>query len=391
MPFGYWRNAAYGLIVDTLGMRSPWKAGGEDPLTREIAQVLIRHHTVGAGLHCFEGGRLTKAYSFGYARLGKEPVPVKPDTVFRTASLAKSITALLVFRLAQQGLLDIQEDISALLGFPARNPHFSEVPITLGMLMNHTSSIHDSEAYFSSMAHPVNVGQLLSREDTFLPARPGEKFEYSNFAAGLIGCLLEKRFGMDLDALARRELFDPLGAEASYRIETFPEERLSDSWRVWPKAHAFDAPARRERVLRETPTDPMTHYLKAAGNVYLTPEALARLALLAADGQGGLLSESSRNTMRQTIPAWHTRHEAIDYGMGIFRLTDATLLNRPIYGHLGFAYGAVNSFFFDEEGNGFAMLTSGTSERRVGHLSAVNRALIPWLMPMDARHPRKNS
>ena len=44
------------------------------------------------------------------------------------------------------------------------------------------------------------------------------------------------------------------------------------------------------------------------------------------------------------------------------------------------SYGAVNGVFFDEDGNGFAALNSGASERRTGHLALINRDLINWAM-----------
>lgn len=50
------------------------------------------------------------------------------------------------------------------------------------------------------------------------------------------------------------------------------------------------------------------------------------------------------------------------------------------FGGTGFAYGAVNGVFFDEQGSGFAMLNSGCSEQRTGHLALINRDLIARLM-----------
>ena len=68
------------------------------------------------------------------------------------------------------------------------------------------------------------------------------------------------------------------------------------------------------------------------------------------------------------------------HGMGLLSLDDAQVLNRPLWGHQGFAYGAVNGVFFDAEGNGFAALNSGAGEKRFGHLAAANRSLINALL-----------
>ena len=68
------------------------------------------------------------------------------------------------------------------------------------------------------------------------------------------------------------------------------------------------------------------------------------------------------------------------HGMGLLQLDDAEICGRPLWGHQGFAYGSVNGVFFDGGGNGFAMLNSGASEQRMGHLAMINRDLISLLL-----------
>lgn len=382
MPFGLYKNIAYGALLSLVGMKPAWQPAAE---AQPAEKILFRHHVIGASLQCFEGGQLTRAVCVGHSRLNPSPVPVRTDTVFRTASLAKTVTALLVLRLWQIGKIELDRDISDELGYSVRNPRYPKTPITLRMLMNHTSSIRDCEAYYASLQHPTSAQKLLMTEEAYKNYAPGTGFEYSNFAAGLIGCILEKRFGKDLDDIAREELFKPLHADASYRIEHFPEERLSDCYRVLPKGLGFDSSKRLEKALTAPVTPPDSHYTRAAGNLYLTAEALARLAILAATGLNGFLNSDTLAAVRTFVPAWKEGSETIEYGPGLFRVTDPKLLKKPIFGHLGFAYGAVNSLFFDEDGNGFVLLTSGASEKRTCHLSSLNRELIPVLMPASAK------
>ena len=68
------------------------------------------------------------------------------------------------------------------------------------------------------------------------------------------------------------------------------------------------------------------------------------------------------------------------HGMGLFQINDPVIYPKPLWGHQGFAYGAVNGVFFDQDGNGFAALNSGASEQRIGHLALINRDLINWAM-----------
>lgn len=376
MPVGILKNTAYGLALPLAGKRCEWSVKCDD----EVQKCLYRHHAVGACIQRFEKGKLTECKTAGYAVLGNDRRTVTAQTVFRTASVAKMITALLVFRLQTLNQLHVQEDISDFLGYPVRNPHCPDAPVTLGMLLSHTSGIVDSPAYFASFQHPAALRTLLKDPQSFLPVVPGIRFRYSNLAAGMIGCLLESRFGMSLEALAQKELFEPLGVKATFDISRADAACVADSWRVLPAARAFDAQARAETATPIETADPDRHYLLASGSLFLTAEALARLTLTAWNGANGFLDDVSVAQMQKPLLGWPQPEVRMRHGMGLFELDDPKISKCKLWGHQGFAYGAVNGVFFDAEGNGFASLNSGCSERRMGHLALINRDLIRlWL------------
>jgi len=376
MPIGPLKNGLYGLALPVLGKRCEWKSAGDEQLTR----VLKRHHVVGACIQRFERGVLTDCYSAGYARLNGEKSLVTPATVFRTASVAKMVSALLVFRLQTLGKLSIQQDVSELLGYPVRNLFFASAPITLAMLLSHTSSIKDSTAYFESFQKQTPLRELLNDPDAFLPAVPGTAFRYSNFAAGIVGCILEKRFGLSLEQLAQQELFKPLGVAATFDASTLDASLAADSYRVLPSTLAFSASGRIAQAQPLDEPDAEKHYLLASGNLYLTAADLAKLTLAASNGADGFLDEISLRQMQTPLMGWPEKEVPMQHGMGLLQINDRRVYPKPLWGHQGFAYGAVNGVFFDDEGNGFVSLNSGASERRMGHLALVNRDLIDWAM-----------
>lgn len=374
MPSGTLKNRLYGLALPLLGQRCAWRAERGNALQA----VLHKHHTVGACIQRFERGKLTECHAVGYAVLGKRPVT--EDTLFRTASIAKMVTALLVFRLQTLGKLSVEEPVSDFLGYPVRHPGCPNAPITLGMLLSHTSSLVDSPAYFASFDHPVLLKTLLEDPASYGQSVPGTAFAYSNFAAGLIGCLLEARFGESFEALMQRELFEPLHVEGTFDASKVAPERAANGYRVLPSKCAFDAGKRIASAQPMDKPDPQLHYLSAAGNLYITAPALARLTLAAWQGENGFVDEHSLREMQTPLLGWPGERGRMRHGMGLLTLDDASLSPGRLWGHQGFAYGAVNGTFFDERGNGFACLNSGTSEQRDGHLALLNRDLIRlWL------------
>ena len=176
MPIGSLKNTLYGLALPVLGKKCEWKTAQD----QQLARILRRHHVAGACIQRFENAKLTDHFAVGYARLDNEKIAVTEKTVFRTASVAKTVTALLVFRLQTLGKISVQQDISELLGYEVRNPHCPDAPITLAMLLSHTSSIVDSPAYFASFGKHTPLSELLADPQAWLPCVPGTVFRYSN-------------------------------------------------------------------------------------------------------------------------------------------------------------------------------------------------------------------
>ena len=163
---------------------------------------------------------------------------------------------------------------------------------------------------------------------------------------------------------------------------------MADSWRVLPRERCFDAEKRISAAAPLTEADPERHYLLASGSLFLTAEALARLALVAWNGHDGFLSPECLSLMQTPTVPWPRQEVCLRHGMGLLKLDDQAIVKKPLWGHQGFAYGAVNGVFFDEEGSGFACLNSGVSEQRQGHLAVINRDLIRFFFGEASAHDR---
>lgn len=372
MPSGTLKNQLYGLALPLLGQRCLWKAEKGNALHA----VLRKHHVVGACIQRMEHGVLTECHAIGYAGLGSIRRSVTEKTLFRTASIAKMVTALLVFRLQTLGKLSVQEPLCEFLGYPVGHPNASDAPITLGMLLSHTSGLLDTPAYFASFERTVPLRTLLESPVSYGQGVPGTVFAYSNFAAGLVGCLLEARFNESFEKLMQRELFAPLQVHASFDTSAVASECVANSYRVLPRGCAFDAGRRIASARPMDKPDPETHYLAAAGNLYITASDLAKLVLVAWQGMDGFVDEPSLQELHTPLLGWPEEQGRMRHSMGLLVLEDGLRDSGRIWGHQGFAYGAVNGVFFDEEGNGFVSLNSGASEQRDGHLAVLNRDLI---------------
>ena len=146
---------------------------------------------------------------------------VTPDDPVRVASVSKLIVAVGVMKLVEQGRLDLDADVSRWLGWSLRNPAFPDRPITLRMLLSHTSSVRDHDDQYAIPLGGTLHG-VLADPRSWDPAHgPGEKyFAYSNMNFPIIGAIVERATGERFDVWMRREVLEPMKLDACFNWPT---------------------------------------------------------------------------------------------------------------------------------------------------------------------------
>ena len=173
-----WKACAYRLALGCLpNPRRAYSQEGSVPPGMERA--LRRQHTRDGVAALFDRRGVTGVAVYGDARR---------DTVFRTASISKHITALAAWRLHEAGDLDIDADADRYLPCSLRHPKAPDAPVTLRRLLSHTAGIHDGHAYIAACSDPAPLSRLIQGDSH--TAEFG-RFEYSNLGAGIAACVLE--------------------------------------------------------------------------------------------------------------------------------------------------------------------------------------------------------
>ena len=157
--------------------------------------------------------------AFGYADRAHQVLNTV-DTVFATASATKSLTALTVMVLVEEGVLDLDA--------PARRWLGDDLPliaddVTVELLLAHRSGIgdyldeDDTEA-ITDYVMPVPVHQLATTEDYLAGARghptvapAGEQFRYNNGGYVVLALVAERAAGCAFADLVRTRVCEPAG------------------------------------------------------------------------------------------------------------------------------------------------------------------------------------
>jgi prolyl oligopeptidase len=180
-------------------------AGIEALITKEME----RSKVPALSLAIATGNKLRYAKGFGKADLENQ-VPAKETTVYRTASIAKSLTATAAMQLAEKGKIDLDAPIQKYCSaFPQK-----QWPVTARQLLGHLGGVRHyksgEEATGTTTYFKLSDTLILFKEDSLLH-EPGTKFNYTTFGYSVLGCAIEGASGMSYEDYMRRHVFQPAG------------------------------------------------------------------------------------------------------------------------------------------------------------------------------------
>ncbi len=162
----------------------------DDKATIVLNDLLRTSHAPGIAVSVGMEGRIVWSKGLGFADL-EQRVPVNPViTKFRIGSVSKTMTAVAIGKLVEQGLLDLDAPVQKYVPtFPKK-----KAPISTRQLAGHLAGIrHYKGDEFLNDKHFANVlaGLDFFKNDPLL-FEPGEKFSYSSYAWNLISAIVEK-------------------------------------------------------------------------------------------------------------------------------------------------------------------------------------------------------
>lgn len=262
----------------------------------ELAQFLLLEHMQmtqipGAQVAVWQDGELVWSKAYGLADIENQQA-MSTSTPMRIASVSKSITAVAMMRLVEQGLLDLDA--------PAHR-YLHELPdhlggITARQLASSSSGIrHYNDSDVSNKAYFATSLDALERfdsDDLLFP--PGTQFEYSSYGWVLLSAMIEAIVDAPF-AVWMSAQFPQMGLQNTYLDHPeFAASKLSTQYvlsqPVWWKRLFFNASELRQPVQWEDRS-----YMFAGGGMVSTAEQLAIFGgrLLTDD----LLTQSSKEIM----------------------------------------------------------------------------------------------
>jgi CubicO group peptidase (beta-lactamase class C family) len=212
--YGVGSSAAFTTIWEDASADQP----SADAVSARVIPFMQKWAVPGLSLTVTRSGNVIATRSFGYANpITRETVT--PATRFRIASVAKPITASAVFRLIEQSLLALTDQIfgaGARLGTTyGTTPYGMNIQnITLQHLLEHTSGgwpNDDNDPMFQQTN--LNAGDLISwvLNNRPLVDTPGNTHRYSNFGYCVLGRVIEAVTGQSYADAVQQLILAPSG------------------------------------------------------------------------------------------------------------------------------------------------------------------------------------
>ena len=200
-----------------------------------VAAWLSETSVTGLATCVAAAGRVLWCSASGLADMdSREPLTARSS--MRLGSVSKPVTSVLLARLVERGLVDLDRPIGDLM--PELPEHLR--PVTPRQLASHTAGVRHYGWRFGWPPHEtwsrVAWGSVTDSIATFagdpLLFAPGTAFRYSSHGYALLGAVLERAGGADFGELLEREIVAPLDLEATALDSPRPERGWARSYEV---------------------------------------------------------------------------------------------------------------------------------------------------------------
>lgn len=281
-------------------------------------------------------------------------VPVDGDTTFRAGSVSKTFVAMALVQLYEDGKLDLDAPVRALIpDIALDNPWEAGAPVLVRHVLEHTAGFDDrhfNEVYVLDSAPDLPLEEVLFRNPASRRVRwrPGTRMSYSDPGYAVAGLVIEKATGQPFEEVIRERIFAPLGMRSS----SFSVEPGSDPGLAQGYDSRTGPPVERRRI-----------YLRPAGALHTSASDLGRFVqmLLGWGERGDAYVVDPEYLSNMEVPRTTVASTAgvrAGYGLGLASTID---LPYPVLGHDGGIDGFLSTYGYSPSRDvGYVVLLNST-------------------------------
>ena len=165
------------------------------------------------------GSDVVWARAFGWADRDRR-IPAGVGSIYRTGSISKTVTAVVMMRAVERGYIDLDQPLSEIFPASARFPDATQgaPPPTVRQFASHTSGLVREPDWDIAASGPIEIWQERIVESIPLSRfqnAPGVEYSYSNIGYGTLGLAVARAAGQPFMEFVEEDVFKPLGMTSS--------------------------------------------------------------------------------------------------------------------------------------------------------------------------------
>lgn len=207
-----------------------------------LEQIVEKRHLSGAVLYVSKNSETKFFQSYGsFIDINNQKQPIHPETIFDVASLTKIMATLpSILLLASQREIDLNQSVQSFL------PELQSQSITIHHLLQHTSGL-PADLPFQDRMEPRDVVKEIFK--TGLVHKPGAVTLYSDLGMILLGKVVEKVAGEQLNTFTKEHIFRPWGLYETTYLLSNEKKHLAASTE-WYKNHYIQGDVHDEKAFQ---------------------------------------------------------------------------------------------------------------------------------------------
>ena len=365
----------FSVFVAILACQGLMAQKGAELFEAEMDTIMHDLNAVGIYAVCVKDNKIIYSKGFGVKNLVTNE-KLDENSLFRIASISKSFTATAIMQLVEQGKLTLETDASDIVGFPIRNPKFPDIPITINMLLSHTSSLNDSQQDIDDFdaINPAKNPDWAKNYQDYKPGKGG--YTYCGMNYSILGMCIEKLTGERFDNYIKHHILEPLKLYGSYCCDSLDRSKFVSLYSYMDGHYVERQEAYTHiSVLDEYQIGVHTRRFSPGAGMKISIPDLARYMMMHMNyGQSPItgariISEESSKNMQSD----HSYGRKVGYGL------QASSFYTPgvwLEGHTGGAYGLSSAMFFDPQRKfGFTLACSGATPSKAGRGSVLKQVM----------------
>jgi CubicO group peptidase (beta-lactamase class C family) len=275
--------------------------------------------------------------------------PAKPSSLYRIASITKTITAVAVMQLYEKGLVDLDADIRTYV------PYFPEKKwkITVRNLLNHTSGIRtykNEDEFNSKMFYSSLKDAIMTFANDNLLFEPGTNYNYSSLGYSLLAALIENVTKMSFEAYLKKEIFQ-VAKMKSTRVD-----RQRDI--IFERVKGYEKSPNRQFI--NSPLADLSIKVAGGGLISTSEEILLFAKELLEEK---LISKSTLEMMTKPVILKNGKRYNYGYGFSISDPSDSL----KYFGHDGRGTGFTTGLIIDQSSSTATVFFINVRDRNLGN------------------------